>query len=303
MKQYEKAELIFKKALQFNKCSLRNHQSRFDSKSTENTTGSSSNHDIIGSDVDTGCSNERIEKPDLTTSPMLGADFYFNLAKTQIARSNYSAAMQSLLTIPVESRTLKVQVLILQVMTKQNAGNLANSTSRMEAVTDLLDFLKQWPIALSIIITYLRELAPLNGDLIKELCFVIDKALIDQKLNSVYTEWVTNWVKLQAMDFMVPNERYLTQLQQITTNIQNSIGATPAMLLSTIAICQYNVGQYEHARANFAEARRKDPYILTGMTKYCHLLFLVKNSHALDVVATKLHSIAPESVEALIALA
>ena len=297
MKQYEKAELVCKKALQFNKCSLRNLRSKTEHKNDEDDLPCSSE-----TNMEERFKNSKNE--DNSSNLMLGSHFYFKLAQIQIARQNYSAAMQSLLTIPAESRSLNVQVMILQVMSKQNSGLLTNGgVSRTEALSDLLEFLKLWPFAFSLITSYLREIAPIGSELWKELAITVEKALNDLKLNSVYTDWVVNWVKLLAMDFMIPSPRYLTQLQEVTTGIQTSLGVTPAPLLVAIATCQYHSGQYEHARANFTEARRKDPFILTGMTKYCHLLFMVKNAHMLDVVATKLMSIAPESVEALIALA
>ena len=127
---------------------------------------------------------------------MLGYDFYYKLARTQIARRNLSTALQSLLTIPSEARTLKVQVQILRVSLQQNATS-TTTASYVESLSDLRDFLTQWPLALELVILFLNKSAPVSAAVVKELTNLLHKALVDQKLLSPFTQWIIPWVKLR----------------------------------------------------------------------------------------------------------
>ena len=321
MQQLEKAEMTYKKALQFNKSLSQNlFHNAFNSFNLDMST--TSNH---ADQTFAGCTNMEVGHPftptnrkgqnDVSNShipmsvagahcpaqSMLGYDFYYKLARTQIARKNLSTALQSLLTIPSEWRSLKIQVLILRVSLQQHAS-ATTTASYAESLNDLREFLKQWPLALELVILYFNKCAPVSCASVKELSNLIQKALIDQKLASPFTQWIVGWVKLRAMEFMIPHEKYSQQLQQVAADVQSSIESTPACLLASIALCQFNNGDFENARSNFGEARRKDPHILLGMMKYCYLLYLVRNVHMLDVVATRLMSISSEMPDALVAL-
>lgn len=148
--QYEKAELTFKKALQYNK-----------------SGGSSTFQPPPGGKED---------------------DFYCKLAVTQMQRKNYQAALQSLLTIPAENRTLKVQVLLIRVNIK--LGN-------PETLADIRELLKKTPLALEFLPILLHR-SSLNPSASKDLVALIQKSLTDLKMTTPFYSWIVPWVKLKV---------------------------------------------------------------------------------------------------------